>query len=370
MATSRKGILAGMYGSGSDVAKQVAADTSLPSAGFQDPPPGIKDGRGQLDEIKVDVYKSGNNEGKPYFAFVGIIVAPVEHTYVPTSQGKSAGDPVTVQVADMQTRLQFGIHDKKINSGPNMGKIVGWQEAVKEVGAQFRGLGFDTSKVNTLQDLEDLAERATKIARDPKTPIYFKFSTSVRKSQNAGELDGAWQNWHGLAPDDYEPPTRDEVPVDNSGEAEAPADDSTGSDDNDVKTMSLDALLAAAKAEGDDESEAQDELLSRAAEKSGKTEDEVRELPDVDLDMLYKLASGEEAGDEPEEKAPPKKGEHFNYKPMVKGIGGKPAKKANKAIEVSVTSVNTKAKTATVKNTTDGKTEYRDIPWSDLEDIS
>lgn len=386
-AQSKKGILASHYGAGGDIAKEIASDVSLPSAGFQDPPPGIKNGFGQLEEVKVDVYKSGTNEGKPYFAFVGVIVAPITHTYTPTSKGISAGDPVTVQVADMQTRIQIGVHDKKIGSGPNMGKVIGWQEAAKEVGVQFRGLGFDTSKVRTLQDLEDLAERATAIARNPKTPVYFKFSTSVRKAQNAGELDGAWQNWNGLAPDDYEPPSRDSVPNDNSGDV-APGGD-TGSDfrgqgnihdDNplgenieadgtDITTLDLDALLAAAEAEEDDVTVAQDELMLRAVEASGLTEDAIREIPDIDLPGLYALANGEAGAPEGRPKEPLKKGDHVNYYPVQKGIGGKPGKKATKPTECSITSINQSKKTAALKSTVDGK-EFKDVPLAELEDIS
>jgi hypothetical protein len=382
-ATTKKSILSSLYGNANDVATTIAQDTSLPAAGFQDPPPGIRNGRAQLEEVKFDVYKSGENEGKPYFTATGIILEPINHRYTPTSQGKAADgtEPIEVRVAGQQTRIRIDIFDKKTKTGKNMGKVTPWQDGAKEAAQHMRALGADTSKVRQVSDLEGIAENLTRVARDPQTPIYFSFETSVRKAQNQGDADGTWQNWHGTAGlENYTPPDESMLATNDGGGAEGAAfvddsnpqaalayvqsDDDTTPSGSGLEDADIDTLLAAAQAKDTD---AQDELLRRVAEATGKTMDEVNEAVSSWEEVIALIngdASPQEAA--PAEPEPPKKGDHVGYKPMVKGIKGlAPAKKA---VECVVETVNVAKKTVTLKNTVDGKTKYADVAWATLED--
>lgn len=370
---AKKSILGSMYGQAGDLAAQIAADTSLPAAGFQDPPPGIKNGIAQLDEVKIDTYKSGENEGKPYFQATAIILEPSSHVYTPSSQGKATGEPVEVVTAGMQTRVQVPIYDITAKTGKNMGKVTPWQDGAKKAAQHMRALGADTSKIRQVADLEPLAEMLTRVARNPETPIYLRFSTSVRQAQKVGDADGTWQNWNGTAGlEDYVPPEGSITgTVDSSAPAPAEALAANGTDD--LSALSLEELLEAAKAEEGEETPNQNELLRRASEATGKTEEEINATAESWEDVVT-MIQGEPAAEEETsevEAAPPKKGDHFNYKPMVKGVGGK-MKRAAKAVECTVTAVNEAKETFDLKNTVDGKTIYKAVSWNDegIEEVS
>jgi len=379
-AVTKKGILAAKYGPAGDIAAVIAADTSLPSAGFQDPPPGIKNGVAQLDEVKFDTYKTGDNEGKPYFSATALIVEPFTHVYTPTSKGKETGDPIEVRTAGMQTRLMIPIHDVTAKSGKKMGQTTSWKEGAQKAAQLMRSLGADTSKVRQIGDLESLAETLTRIARNPKTPIFLRFSTSVRQAQNVGDADGAWQNWNGTAGlEDYVPPDEGAGVADASGGVDdsdpqaalgevMAGSDETAPEGGDITTVPVDELVAAAN---NDDNDAVEELVRRAVEATGKTDDEVREscgTPEEVAALIEGGGSEATVEETPEEKPAPAVKDHFNYKPMVKGIGGKMVK-AKKAVECQVTAVNAAKQTVTLKNTVDGRTVYKDVAWDDLEEI-
>lgn len=369
---TKKSVLS-QYGPSGDLAAQIAADTSLPSQGFQDPPPGIKQGVAQLEEVKFDVFKSGDNEGKPYFTASGLILEPHTVTYTPTSGGQPVGEPTTVEVSGMMTRIQpIGIHDVKIKSGKNMGQTTPWQKQAMAAAAHLRALGIDTSKVKQLSDLEVLADQLTQVARNPQTPIYFRFSTSVRKATNAGDMDGVWQNWHGTAGlENYVPPdySQGEAALLNGKPRSTVApevndesgDVSDGAIGEGEEEFDLDACLEAAKG-GD--SDAQEELLRRAAEKTGQTTEEINDSAESWDAVAAMIAEGVKDNTE-EAPAPPAKGNHYNYFPMVKGPRGAMTK-AKKAVECVVTTANAEAGTVTLKSTVDNKTLYKDVPWAEL----
>lgn len=381
--TTKKSVLAGHFGAAPDLAKKVAQDTTLPSAGFQDPPPGIKasEGRAQFDEVKFDVFKQGDNEGKPYAMFTGVILEPEEFTYMPTMKGKviEGAEPITVKTAGMQTRIMINMHDQQIKSGPKMGQTKTKEDCALEVAAHMRALGADTSKIRQISDLEDIAENLTNFARDKSTPIYFSFSTSVRKAQNQGMPDsGCWQNWHGTQGlESYSPPDEGAGTIDNSGPANDVdlssqensdgADPTTNSDDDNPLTgETLEALLEVAEKEEGDDTPAQNELLRRASETSGWTvEDLVANLSA--WGDLVAIANGEEPPAEEPEAPSWKKGDHAHYTPMKKGIGGRMVKE--KKVECQLTTVNEAKGTATLKNTVDGRTVYKDVPLTELEEI-
>lgn len=373
---TKKSILGSQYGQAADLAAEIARDTSLPSAGFQDPPPGIKNGIAQLDEVKIDTYKSGENEGKAYFQATATILEPLSHVYTPSSQGKATGDPVEVHTAGMPTRIQIPIYDITPKTGKNMGKVTPWQEGAKKAAQFMRALGADTSKLRQVGDIESIAEALTRVARNPDTPIYLRFSTSVRQAQKIGDADGVWQNWHGTAGlEDYTPPEGSEVgTVDNSasvsnddqqGEALASGASSGGGDD--LSEAGLGELLEAAKGEEGTETPAQDELLRRAAEATGKTDEEINSTAESWEDVVAMIQASSEAGEAGAAETPPMKGDHFNYKPMEKKLGK--MVKAKKDIEVLVTAVNEGKRTVDLKNTVDGKTVYKAVSWDDLEEI-
>lgn len=377
-AVQRKSILEGTFGAGADIATQIAQDTSLPAVGYQDPPPGIKKGVAQLEEVKFDVYKTGENEGKPYFSATAIICEPIKHVYTPTSKGQPTGDPIEVHTAGMQTRIQIPMLDVKSKSGKNMGQVTTKEQQAMKVAQYLRALGADTSKVKKISDLEPIAETLTRIARNPKTPIYVNFRTSVRQSMNIGDTDGAWQNWEGTdGLDNYVPPGGDELPPemgvtdttsaspDTEPEQQSDQPDA-GEGDNPHADSSIEELVEAAQ-NGDDA--AQTELLRRAAEATGQSAEEINEAAESWQGVADLCASAETAEDgEPAEPEPPKKGDHVNYHPIVNTPKGLTPSK--KVVECTVTMVNEKTQTVTLKNTVDGKTLYKDVPWSSLKDMS
>ena len=372
-AQQRKSILEGTFGSGADVAAQIAQDTSLPAVGYQDPPPGIKKGVAQLDEVKFDVYKSGKNEGKVYFSATAIIVEPITHTYTPTSKGQPTGDPIQVHTAGMQTRIQIPMYDVRAESGKNMGQVTTKEQQAVKVAQYLRALGADTSKVKRISDLEPLAETLTRVARNPKTPIYVNFRTSVRQSMNVGDPDGTWQNWEGTEGlDNYAPPGGDELPPDmttnDSTGATAPEQQldqpDAGEGGNPHEESSLEELVEAAQ-NGDDA--AQTELLRRASEATGQTAEAINESAESWQGVAELcVPTADEANSAAPE--PPKKGDHVGYKPLVKGLKGLVPSKT--AVECTITAVNATAQTMTLKNTVDGRTLYKDVPWASLEDLS
>lgn len=369
-AQQRKSILEGTFGTGADVASQIAQDTSLPTTGYQDPPPGIKKGVAQLDEVKFDEYKSGENEGKPYFSATAIIVEPIKHVYTPTSKGQPTGDPIEVHTAGMQTRIQIPMFDVKAKSGKNMGQVTTKEQQAIKVAQYLRALGADTSKVKKISDLEPLAETLTRVARNPKTPIYVNFRTSVRQAMNIGDPDGTWQNWEGTEGlDNYVPPGSDELPPDmttnDSTESLTRSDAQHSSNQSSsYEEASLEELVEAAQ-NGDDA--AQTELLRRAAEATGQTPEEINESADS-WEGVAELCAPAETTEDGTPAEPPKKGDHVNYRPLVNGPKGPTPGK--KVVECTVTMVNDKNQTVTLKNTVDGKTLYKDIPWDSLEPVS
>lgn len=382
-AQNKKSILSGVFGDGRNVAKAIAADTSLPATGYQDPPPGIRKGIAQLEEVKFDVYKSGTNEGKPYFSATANILEPYEHTFTPTSQGEADGEETTVKVAGMMTRIQIPCFDQKPNSGPNMGKVTATaDDQLKKAAQQMRALGADTSKVRVASDLIDVAELLTNVSRNPETPIYINFSTSVRKAMKKGEADGVWQNWNGTQGlEDYTPP--------QEGAAESATDDQTGSsyvDDADPQKAlaevqsvddepDLDALAEAAAA---DDADAQNRLIELATKATGMTEAQINDIEGIDYAGVVLLIKGEHpsqlddsgVGAAKEAPAPAewKKGDHCGYKPMVKKMGKMVP--SPKPVECSIESVNKTKKVATLKNTVDGATVYKDVSWDDLIELT
>lgn len=387
-AKNRKSVLGDAYGDDRQSVAKIAADTSLPMSGFNDPPPNIKNGRAQLLEVKFATFGKGEHEGKPYFSGAGIILEPKTHVYVPTSKGVTVegAEPIVVETAGMQTRISpIGVHDIIPKSGKSMGQLIPWTVGLEKAAQHMRALGADTSHCQTPADFEELAEELTKAAQDPDTPIYFAFSTSVRKAQNEGELDGVWQNWHGIKGlENYIPPesgvgvgTQDNTapvstrsaaqpakgpPSKGTSTATAVADDD-GEDD--ISGMDLDALLELAKQEEGDETPAQDELLNRASAATGKEIEQIQEEVDS-WEAVVAMINGED--NDTVGTSAPTKGTHYNYKPMTKGIGGKMVK-SKKSVECVVVTVNEKDSTVTLKSTVDGKTLYKDVSWDALEDM-
>lgn len=48
-------------------------------------PPGINNGVAQLERAYFDVYKTGDNTGKPYFRASGVVIEPAEHAGLRTT---------------------------------------------------------------------------------------------------------------------------------------------------------------------------------------------------------------------------------------------------------------------------------------------
>ena len=219
MAAVQGSKLMAKYGAKLDqAAKQHAMDE--PDYGFQRIPAGITNGVAKLIACKLGEYKTGTTKGELYFRFAGVVVEPAEVV-------------VNGQVIDprgMQTSQMMQLCDRK----DAQGKITKSQaDFVADCQNMMKIMFSEQDQPGIMQllstggaALEQVADLLDKSNVPPNQPIYFKFSTSVRKGRESfnkatqkmemGE-DGVWENWYGVKGlENYQPPEPGGV-VDNSG---------------------------------------------------------------------------------------------------------------------------------------------------------
>lgn len=372
----QKSGLAAKYGAGfNDIVAETGAETTLPGQGFG-LPPGIKDGRAHLIECKFDKYKSGDYEGEYYFRAAGVVQEP---EFVEVQDGEKTR---TVKVGGRQTSIMIPCCQTK-----NMaGKVTTQRENMSRVMANIRGLGGDTNGI-TADELEALAETLKATSLNPETPIFFAFSTSVRKAQTKGQPDGVWENWHGVEGlEDYVPPGGEIVGEDASGPAEgeeqavlangkaevvtAPAgDEKTGPTDKEVDALVVKAKPSKGKPKGD--GDAQTELVRLAVEALGWSMDNAEQVDKVENLPSWELIgeaakTGKWPGEpEPEDDGEWKLGDPCFYLPMVPGPRGKLVQAKN-AVECEIKALYPQRRQVDLVNLSDGKTKYPGVSMDDI----
>lgn len=319
-----------------------AQDETTASQEYIDLPPGIQGGIATLVEAKLGVYQSGDNEGKQFIYLAGVVVEPIEHTYNPRIfiNGKvETQEAVTVRVQGQRTSLMIPWCDTTNSKG----KTTSADEHVADSLNRLRQLGADTSDVQTEDDLEVLMKALIEVA-----PV-FKFGTRASNPNAQYPTSTTWESWYGSEGlEDYESPDEDEV-VDETeegdSEKEEPEEDPEGEED--LETLGDEA--DAEEGEGDEEvNEARTRLTELAEENS---------IDPDKFDSWAEVATAIDEATQDDEVAPPEVDEVWQYKPPKK----------RKYADVVVTSVSSSKETVNLKNLEDGKTLYKEVPWSKLQ---
>lgn len=364
-----KSSLTAKYGAKLDAAaKKHAADPV--DRGFQSLPGGIKDGVAKLATCGFYTYdtntkqKKANGQsaaGELYFRAVAVVFAP---THV-------AVDGRQVLIKGQQTSVMEPVCETKNGKGV----IISVEQHVKEIQNYLKLIGASPESVDSGEGME-----ATAAALQEQKP-FITFTTSQGKATEQYPDPRVFEDWHGLAqdfvPDGGDPATSGvtEEPqgaADGAG-SEPPTDTTTSAGDDDR----LAELAAKADAKPPDV-DACDELKKIAVD-AGVAEDAVAEADNwVAVVDMIKAAKGDSdgAGAAPELEKPaepewePKKGEPYRY--GLKDKNGKPVKseKTKRPVkhDVEVTAVDKKTKTVNLKDLDDGKSLYKGVPWTDLEE--
>lgn len=357
---------------GNRMAQVAAAVSEKPvSYGNARLPGGITNGIAKLTVVEVgEVAQGKQNAGENYLRLAGVAVSP-ESVVV---------DGVDVPVAGLQTSVMRMLCPTTTRQGKETSFDENFEVALNEL----RKLGGPDLDVT---DFDGAVESLNAAAQDPESPIYFRFSTSQSAPTPEFPDPKTWENWYGVkglenyvpedaaagaTQDDTAPPARTVPPKaapSANGKAPAAAAGKTTSraapppaagqpdpnPDGAADEPDVDALLADANA-------GNAEGLQEAALAAGLDKDEVDAAPDWDAvaDMLRERLAGGVTSEEPAggDTANPQVEDVFFYKPP----------KMKKAIECEVTAVNQKKKTVTLKNLTDGKTLYPDVPFTALEE--
>mgnify|MGYP007100050420 FL=1 len=262
-----------------------------------------------------------------------------------------------MHVAGQQVWLFEPFFDTKNKDGS---KTTTQMEHIDEILNHMRKLGIDTKGAD-VSDLEEFAKALT------EGKPYFKFSTSAGKATAAYPNPRVWQNWNGII-EDYQPEDASaEETVDNTGGGEADPDVPKEPDTDDTTTGSDDAvdLDELVRMASDNDTDAQERLTQMATE-AGASEEDIGNAADWEaVRALIEPATDDGDGvEETVEEFVPVKGNVCNYSPPdpKDKTGKKRLKQANCKIE----SVNTKAKTADLKNLS-SKALYKGVAWGELE---
>lgn len=341
-AKSGKSPLFGKYQNRITKAHEKYKDDAPPVNSFARLPAGIENGIARLEDVKIGTFESGDLKGEPFFSASGVVVEPKEHN----------GKPVY----GMSTR----IGPIPLCDTPNRSKKT-FEEHFQEMYHELMKLGCDMSAV----DPDDLEATFSALK---ETKPYFAFRTwqgKATKEYPNPRVNEVWEGTKGL--EEYEPQdeeaggmvsddtgTADEKPEEDEPEDTKETQDEGDQDEGDF----LEKLANLVQGCEDGTEQAVDEI-SEIAIKAGLSADEITAAPS--WSALAEMIA-QRNGEGPAEEAPPlavKKGNIYHYTP----IDPKTKKPVKKAVEVEAVEVNTKAKTATLKNLLNEKVIYKDVPW-------
>ncbi len=355
-----KSLLAKLGKKVDEAVKKHSKDEVKYAQDFSQIPAGIV-GHAHLRECKFDLYKKGANEGEPYFMARAVILDP--EFIVRTIGGKQ----IVEKVRGRQTKIgPIQVCDKKDKDG-KVTKTM--DEFIGQINQEIRKLGYE-GELESGPDMEQ-AVQALQEASLGDTPIYFKFSTSVRKAMIPGGEEGVWENWNGVDPDYQPEDAASAQQEDNSGgdkddakedEKEEESEDKADEADDTNDEPDLDELAKLAK--GKDE-EAQMKL-SEIALAAGMSQVDIEGVKSwLDLpDMIREAQSGgSESSDElseDDEDDPYKPDNVFDYM----ALDAKTKKK--KKVECIITAHDKAKKTVDLKSLVDNKTVYKAVKYSEL----
>ena len=302
-------------------------------------PDGIEDGRAQLADCRFAVYKKGPMKGEYYFMASGIVTSPER-----VNGRKIAG-------------LRTSIGPEPLCDTPKRSRET-TEDHLAWVLNEIRKLGFDTKPFTTGElgpdDLESVA--ATLMEAKPS----FAFRTWKGEATKEFPNSRINHSWEGVVEEDgqaIDPDAGVTEEATSEPEAEPEAEPEVEQEDN-----GLDAL--AEKADSGDK-KAQVAMDKRAA--AAGVESEAAEAPSyadaVEIIRAAEAGAGSESEPEAEpEEFKPEKGEVYLYRPL----DVKTKKPVKTPVECSVEAV-FKNETVNLKNLDDGKTIYKAVPFSKLE---
>lgn len=346
--------------------------------------PEFENGVAQLTAIKWGTYEKGDNKGKDYFLAQAVILEP--------EKGKQ-GEPLKGK----QTKMGPICLDDEPGRGGRQGRT--FEENLARVQAILRKLGADSDSVADPEGFEAAAEalveagvcfscrawKGSKQEIEKKGGKFFVGDKSYATEEAAkkanpyvGMEPRVNEVWDKAMPeyspasggDDVEDNSGKEEPEEESAEEEATEETTEEEASSEGEDDGLDAL--AEKANGDDQ-KAQKEIVKRA-KAAGMSQDDIdgKDNWTEVIEAIREASAGteeeateeeaEEVIEEEEEEKEfvPVKGSVYKYKPV-----DPKTKKAGKAIEVDVTSVDKKAKKVDAKNLDSGKV-LKGIPWDKL----
>ena len=320
-------------------------------------PPGIENGVGQVINLKLGTFKTGNFVGEPFFHIHFMVKSP--KTFV-DEQG---------QIHDLEG-AQF--NTRNINLGAAQGPekqekgLAAWQDEIrkllgKDVPAEEAAEAVDLANIfQTMQELEQTAPhfkfrtwRGRK--RKPGEPGYNEQydgpnsgpKETMIDTAGACSFDGSTADevYDGAVVDDT-PPARTTADKPTSNGA-APARAKTKTPEAEYSDQDDLSSLVQRATDGDGAAQSRLEEMAVAA---GKTMAEIDKAPNWETVMKWISAGDDEPDqDAPDEAGGPSVGETYKY--MIKDAKGKPKK-----IEVEVLSVSDSGETVTLKDLTTNKT--------------
>jgi len=323
-------------------------------------PAGITNGIAELVEAKLSVYAKGPNIGQKFLYLAGTVIEPIsvveqvkswDASLAGGKGGVRIAPPVEKRVRGLRTSVMIPLCDTKNAAG----EVTDYDEHVKRALNELRKLGGEecTADVETEEDL--IALLATLKEAAPR----FKFGTSTSGDPTAQyPTQRVWENWYG---------TKD---VEQGGEPEAeavqddtgPLAEATEEEPQDAVESPGDDPTALAEAADGGDADAGTRLNDLALEAgiSQKKIDGAKDWGTVAGWLSAETSESEEDEWEPAVK------EVYGYKP--KGSNGKPGKESDH----EVLSVNTEAKTVTLKHFDSGKVvlgankKPLAVSWDDL----
>lgn len=356
--------------------------------GIQNLPAGINNGVAQLKTAEWGLVKDDKqNAGKPYVLLRGVAIIPVDHPLGSGVPVKGLGVMLTIPLYDTTPQKQ---PDNSMSKGRKTllneeGTLENWYACLLN---EIRKFGIDTSRTEAkqidgllqyLQQQKPFYRFSTRGWTPPATPGQPKPTEMIFT-----QFDGVLKDFKPPAPTGTKDQTGTPAPSANgAAETAAPAAAEGGQQGVVEETQTeeppfnefedLPSLAAAADA---DDSAAQNKLDALAVQ-AGLSEADIKGAKSwVQVVEMMSAANaegetGEGEGEEgvieeppPAEPIEPTKASVWHLRP--KGRDGKPVKKP---VEVTVLSVNKKARTVLCKNLENTKIQYKDISWDRLESI-
>ena len=335
-AQSGKSAFASRVGKDAVEAFEAHKDDEVKFSGGASLPPGIEAGVAELVDCRIGQYKDGPYKGKDFFIAAAVVKEPREHNGQVIAGQRTQIGPMPI----CQTTTKKGV--------------------VTSVKDNYNKVMNEAKKLGLSGDVLHPANIENGFSALLKAKVHTRFRTWQGKATAEYPNPQVNHDWRGVC--QYNGQVTDGV-QDNSGSSEESPTDETPTDEEVPDLASL-----VETADGDDEEQAIQartkltELAIAAGKSQSWVEDDAKDWQEVADAIEAGQSDNDEGGnDSPEWEA--KKGEVCLYKPFDK----KAKKKAKKAINCEITSVNKQKETVSLLSLVDRKTKYDNVPFSDLE---